>query len=73
MENSNTEETKITPAKINNHEFTTIYSAEIQSLKSLAQKIFLTLGVIIVISGILLGVRDSVSINLIWSCIKQGY
>lgn len=73
MEKSSIEVDKqIISEETNNNEATLSYNTELNNLKSLARNIFITLGLIIIISGILLSIRDSLSINLIWTCIIAG-
>ena len=45
---------------------------ELKDLKSLAQKIFYTLGLIIVASGLMLALRPELAMPLIWACILAG-
>ena len=45
---------------------------EIKDLESSAHIVFRILGLIIINSGIILGLRDTFSINLIWACITAG-
>ena len=67
MENNNTEDNPI--KKVGEKEN---IDTEIKTLKSKAHSVFMILGLIIVTSGILLGLRDTFSINLIWACITAG-
>lgn len=50
----------------------TFIDSDGRNLERLARNVFITLGAIIVISGSLLGYREELSINLIWSCIMAG-
>lgn len=43
-----------------------------KDLISIARNILIILGLIIIISGILLGFRDKLSINLMWACMIAG-
>jgi hypothetical protein len=65
-------EVKTNTYDTNNNEVISAYDTELKKLRALARTIFITLALIIIISGIIIGFKDSLSISLIWTCMIAG-